>query len=178
MDKIKTSPKRRPSTSKPLKTKRCKVTLRKDANITEVDPIANLLDPNLIGSAIMQCLIENDPEGVMEIIEDHLYALNKSKFLREADVPRSTMYQLLKRKNPTIKTLAKIMYHTPLTNKDKFKSMTMPLSNLRNTKLLNDLTAQLRKHSFADFSNFFLGDGGSGTLVEFRNTLKRTKHNS
>lgn len=112
MDKIKTSPKRRPSTSKPLKTKRCKVTLRKDANITEVDPIANLLDPNLIGSAIMQCLIENDPKGVMEIIEDHLYALNKSKFLREADVPRSTMYQLLKRKNPTIKTLAKIMYAT------------------------------------------------------------------
>jgi DNA-binding phage protein len=122
MDKAKTSPKRRPSTSKPLRTKRrttsmrtkeaAKITLRKDANITEVDPIANLLDPDLIGSAIMQCLIENDPEGVMEIIEDHLYALNKSKFLREADVPRSTMYQLLKRKNPTIKTLAKIMYAT------------------------------------------------------------------
>ena len=122
MDKVKTSPKRRPSTSKPLRTKRrttsmrtkeaAKITLREDANITEVDPIANLLDPDLIGSAIMQCLIENDPEGVMEIIEDHLYALNKSKFLREADVPRSTMYQLLKRKNPTIKTLAKIMYAT------------------------------------------------------------------
>lgn len=122
MDKVKTSPKRRPSTSKSLRTKRrmtnvrtkevSNVVLREDVNITEVDPIANLLDPDLIGSAIMQCLIENDPEGVMEIIEDHLYALNKSKFLREADVPRSTMYQLLKRKNPTIKTLAKIMYAT------------------------------------------------------------------
>ncbi len=121
MDKVKTSPKRRPSTSKLLGTTRnkatrteeaAKVTLREDVNITEVDPIASLLDPDLIGSAIMQCLIENDPEGVMEIIEDHLYALNKSKFLREADVPRSTMYQLLKRKNPTIKTLAKIMYAT------------------------------------------------------------------
>src|SRR5262245_24115231 len=122
MDKVKTSPKRRPSTSKSLRTKRhttnmrtkeaANVTLREDANITEVDPIANLLDPDLIGSAIMQCLIENDPEGVMEIIGDHLYALNKSKFLREADVPRSTMYQLLKQKNPTIKTLAKIMYAT------------------------------------------------------------------
>lgn len=116
MDKVKTSLKRRQSTSKPLRTKRHKTTmrtnetvkiiLREDANITEVDPITNLLDPDLIGSAIMQCLIENDPEGVMEIIEDHLYALNKSKFLREADVPRSTMYQLLKRKKPTIKTLA------------------------------------------------------------------------
>lgn len=117
MDKIKTFQKRRLSTSKPgraqrLMTKASKVTIREDDNITEVDPIANLLDPDLIGSAIMQCLIENDPDGVMEIIEDHLYALNKSKFLREADVPRSTMYQLLKRKNPTIKTLAKIMYAT------------------------------------------------------------------
>lgn len=122
MDKIKTFPKRRPSISKLQKTpirktamntkKTTGVAIRDDANITEVDPIGNLLDPDLIGSAIMQCLIENDPEGVMEIIEDHLYALNKSKFLREADVPRSTMYQLLKRKNPTIKTLAKIMYAT------------------------------------------------------------------
>ena len=122
MDKVKTSPKRRPSTSKPRRAHRHKntmetkkttnVVIREDANITELDPLANLLDPDLIGSAIMQCLIENDPEGVMEIIEDHLYALNKSKFLREADVPRSTMYQLLKRKNPTIKTLAKIMYAT------------------------------------------------------------------
>lgn len=88
------------------------VEIREDIGITEVDPVANLLDPDLIGSAIMQCLIENDPEGVMEIIESHLYALNKSKFLREAKVPRSTMYQLLQRKNPTIKTLAKIMYAT------------------------------------------------------------------
>ena len=122
MDKTKTSLKQRPSISKPRRTQRGKthmktngarnVGIRDDANVTEVDPIANLLDPDLIGSAIMQCLIENDPEGVMEIIEDHLYALNKSKFLKEANVPRSTMYQLLKRKNPTIKTLAKIMYAT------------------------------------------------------------------
>jgi len=122
MDKVKTSPKQRPSISKPPRTTRDKtdmktkepveVILKEDANVTEVDPINNLLDPALIGSAIMQCLIENDPEGVMDVIKDYLYALNKSKFLREADVPRSTMYQLLKRKNPTIKTLAKIMYAT------------------------------------------------------------------
>ena len=121
MDKAKTSLKPKPSILKPRRTQRRKssmktetanVSIRDDANITELDPMANLLDPDLIGSAIMQCLIENDPEGVMEIIEHHLYALNKSKFLREADVPRSTMYQLLKRKNPTIKTLAKIMYAT------------------------------------------------------------------
>ena len=113
MDKAKTSPKQKPSTSKPRKTKPIvNVAVKKEANLTEVDPIANLLDPKLIGAAIMQCLIENDPDGVMEIIEDHLYALNKSKFLKDANVPRSTMYQLLKRKNPTIRTLAKIMHAT------------------------------------------------------------------
>ena len=122
MVKARTSPRRKISTSKPRKAPQGKavmkgkqktdVEIREDIGITEVDPVANLLDPDLIGSAIMQCLIENDPEGVMEIIESHLYALNKSKFLREAKVPRSTMYQLLQRKNPTIKTLAKIMYAT------------------------------------------------------------------
>lgn len=121
MDKVKPL-RQRPSTAKSRSTQQRKntmktkgspnLTVEKNGNVIEVDPIANLLDPALIGSAIMQCLIENDPEGVMEIIKDHLYALNKSKFLREADVPRSTMYQLLKRKNPTIKTLAKIMYAT------------------------------------------------------------------
>lgn len=119
MDKTKTSLKRKPSTSNlqknknTMKTKKANhVTIKKNVTIKELDPIANLLDPDLIGSAIMQCLIENDPEGVMEIIESHLYALNKSKFLKNAQVPRSTMYQLFKRKNPTIKTLAKIMYAT------------------------------------------------------------------
>ena len=72
MDKPKTSPKQRPSTSKLRK-------IRTDANVTEVDPIANLLDPKLVGASIMQCLIENNPEGVMEVIEAHLYALNKSR---------------------------------------------------------------------------------------------------
>lgn len=122
MVKARTSPRRKISTSRPRNAQQGKtkvkakpaadLEIRENAGVTEVDPVANLLDPNLIGSAIMQCLIDNDPEGVMEIIESHLYALNKSKFLREAKVPRSTMYQLLQRKNPTIKTLAKIMYAT------------------------------------------------------------------
>lgn len=69
----------------------------------------------LLGRLLVKLYVivyNNDPEGVMEIIEAHLYALNKSKFLKEANVPRSTMYQLLQRKNPTIKTLAKIMHAT------------------------------------------------------------------
>ena len=54
------------------------VVIREDAGISELDPIAKLLDPDLIDSAIMQCLNENDLAGMREIIECLLYALNKS----------------------------------------------------------------------------------------------------
>lgn len=88
------------------------VSLREDVNLKEFIPERTLLDIKLIGAAIVQCLIENDPDGVMEIIEGHIHCLNKSKFLKKANVPRSTMYKLFKTKNPTIKTLAKIMHAT------------------------------------------------------------------
>jgi DNA-binding phage protein len=84
--------------------------VRDDANLKEYDPIKNLLDTNKMGAAIMECLIENDTEGVLEIIENYLYAVNKTQFLKEADIPRSTAYNVFKRRNPTIKTLAKIMH--------------------------------------------------------------------
>ncbi len=84
--------------------------MRPLARVTELNPTEKLLDVRLIGAAIMECLIENDPDGVMEVIETHLEALNKSQFLAEAGVPRSTLYQLFKKKNPTIQTLAKIVH--------------------------------------------------------------------
>ena len=84
--------------------------LRDDANLKEYDPMKNLLNTKKMGAAIMECLIENDTEGVLEIIEGYLYAVNKTQFLKEADIPRSTAYNVFKRRNPTIKTLAKIMY--------------------------------------------------------------------
>lgn len=84
--------------------------MRDDVGITQFDPSQKLKDVKLIGTAIMECLIDNDPDGIMDIIESHLEALNKSKFLKDAGVPRSTAYQLFKRKNPTIQTLAKIVH--------------------------------------------------------------------
>ena len=84
--------------------------LRDDANLKEYDPMKNLLDTKKLGAAIMECLIENDTESLLEILEDYLYALNKTQFLKEAKVPRSTVYNFFKRRNPTIKTLAKIIH--------------------------------------------------------------------
>lgn len=57
----------------------------------------------------MECLLNNDPEGIVELSAIYLDEYNKVGFLKEAPVSRSTAYQVLRHKNPTIKTLAKIV---------------------------------------------------------------------
>ena len=84
--------------------------LREDANLKEYNPMKNLLDTKKMGAAVMECLIENDTDGALEIIEGYLYALDRTQFLKDAKISRSTAYNVFKRRNPTIKTLAKIMH--------------------------------------------------------------------
>lgn len=91
-------------------TKKTRESFKEGSGLKEYDPVKNLLDINKMGAAIMQCFIENDTEGVLEIVENYLYAVNKTQFLKEANIPRSTAYNFFKRRNPTIKTLAKIMH--------------------------------------------------------------------
>lgn len=121
MDKPKTSQRQKASLSRKRQRKlagnricpakqEAEYVLRNDANLKEYDPMKNLLDTNKMGAAIMECLIENDTEGVLDIIEGYLYAVNKTQFLKEAEIPRSTAYNVFRRRNPTIKTLAKIMH--------------------------------------------------------------------
>ncbi len=93
-----------------MKEKENNRVLREDAKLKEYDPIKNLLDKQKMGAAVMECLIENDTEGVLEIIESYLYAIGRTQFLKNAKIPRSTAHNFLKRRNPTIKTLAKIMH--------------------------------------------------------------------
>ena len=78
----------------------------------EYDPTRDLLDEQLISQAVWECLKENDPEGVIEILEAHLRAKNKSKLAREQDLPRTTLYHAFKSKNPTLHTLAKLVHAT------------------------------------------------------------------
>lgn len=78
----------------------------------EYDPQKVLLDEKLIAKAIWECLKENDPDGVIEILEAHLHAKNKSKIARENDLPRTTLYHAFKSKNPTLHTLAKLVHAT------------------------------------------------------------------
>jgi len=78
--------------------------------IKKSDPLKELADPDNTAMAVFECLLNNDPEGAMEMIEIYLDALNKSKLSRQTKLPKSTLYSALKHRNPTIKTLAKIMY--------------------------------------------------------------------
>ena len=102
MGKTKTSQKREKSSPRKLKIKNWK-------GITKCNPEDTLLDENLVANAIFECLKENDTEALMEILDSYLSALNRSKFSRDKKIPRSTIYHSLKKRNPTIKTLARIV---------------------------------------------------------------------
>jgi DNA-binding phage protein len=86
-----------------------KVKLKSDTGVKPYSPTEEILQADLIGRAIVECLRNNDPEGVMEVISIYLNTLNRVKTAQEANLSRSTLYHSLRYKNPTIKTLAKIM---------------------------------------------------------------------
>jgi DNA-binding phage protein len=92
-----------------LKTTQKALKLKKNANVKKYSPTKRLLDEEFIAQAIWECLKNNDPEGVMEIVEAHIEAINKVELSEVSEVPRSTLYHSLKSKNPTIKTLAKLI---------------------------------------------------------------------
>lgn len=78
--------------------------------LSKVDPLKELSDPQQTALAILECLQNNDPEGVMEMIAIYLDAVNKTRLRKKTKLPKSTMYSALKHRNPTVKTLAKIMH--------------------------------------------------------------------
>ena len=86
--------------------------IKNKSGLIACDPLKELTDEYFIGQAILECLKNNDPEGVMEVIETYLGALEKIQFVEKSQVPRSTLYHSLKSKNPTIKTLAKLVHAT------------------------------------------------------------------
>jgi len=105
MGKIKTSKKRQRSSARSVR-----INLNKVPGLTRANPLKELVDPEKTGLAILECLQNNDPEGAMEMIAIYLDALNKAHLRKKSKLPKSTMYSALKHRNPTIKTLAKIMH--------------------------------------------------------------------
>lgn len=102
------SRRRKFSTNTSQKNSRLK--LRKDSGIRESNPREELLDEELIGRAIWECLKNGDSEGVIEVIQIYIDAVNKTQIAKETSMARSTLYHALKSKNPTVKTLAKLIH--------------------------------------------------------------------
>ena len=84
--------------------------LKKNTGIRRSNPREELLDEELIGRGIWEWLKNGDSAGVIEVIQIYLKALNKTQIAKESDMARSTMYHTLKSKNPTVKTLAKLVH--------------------------------------------------------------------
>lgn len=109
MVKIKTSGRRKVSTKSTSK----KQVLEKmpiDHGIAEYDPVKAVLDEDRIARVIWDCLKNGDGEGVVEAIKIHLDVLNKVRLLEREDISKTTLYHSFRHKNPTIKTLAKIVH--------------------------------------------------------------------
>jgi len=107
MGKTKTPRQRKKSSGNtPKKTYR----LKKGVQLPTHDPLKTLTNEKLVAQAFWECLRDNDPEGAAEIIAIHLSVLNKSRLAKEEDIPRSTIYHSLRNKNPTLKTVAKLIH--------------------------------------------------------------------
>lgn len=84
--------------------------LRTDTGIRKSNPRQELLDEELIGRAIWECLKNGDSDGVIEVIKIYIEASNKTEIAKTTSMARSTLYHTLKSKNPTVKTLAKLIH--------------------------------------------------------------------
>ena len=89
---------------------KAEIKLKKNAHDIEYSPTQELLDEDFIAKAVWECLKDNDYEGVVEVIEAHLRAVNKTRAAKDNDLARSTMYNAFKSKNPTVKTVAKLVH--------------------------------------------------------------------
>lgn len=63
-----------------------------------------------VAQALFECLIENDTETFMEILDAYL-CVNRTKIAQKANLTRMTVTQAFSKKgNPTLKTIAKIVH--------------------------------------------------------------------
>lgn len=68
-----------------------KANLNKVSGLTRANPLKELIDPQKTALAILECLQNNDPDGVMEMIAIYLEAKNKAALRKGAALPKSTM---------------------------------------------------------------------------------------
>ena len=81
-----------------------------EKDLKEINPEDHFKDTSKIAEALFQCLIENDTEAFIEILDAYL-RVNRTHVARKTKMPRSTIkLALSKRGNPTLKTIAGIVH--------------------------------------------------------------------
>ena len=73
------------------------------------DPKKRLLNKRSILEAVTECLLEGDAEGAWEMVQTYLKAVNRAELARDSHVSRSTVEHCLQHKNPTMKTVFKLL---------------------------------------------------------------------
>ena len=83
-----------------------------EKKFTEFNPELLFKNKDYVAQALLACLIENDTEGFIEILNAYL-RINKSQIAHKTDLSRSTVSLALSKKgNPTLKTIAKIIHES------------------------------------------------------------------
>lgn len=82
--------------------------------ITSWNPEKSFTDSEKVGAALLKCLIDNDTETYIEILESYL-RINKLQVAKKTKMSRSTVQLAFSKSgNPTLKTLAKIVHEAYL----------------------------------------------------------------
>ena len=80
--------------------------------LTEFKPEKFFQNKKKVAEALLQCLIENDTDTYMEILDSYL-RVNRSKIAQNTNLSRSTIsLAFSKAGNPTLKTIAKIVHES------------------------------------------------------------------
>lgn len=86
--------------------------IREKAILKTHSPEKSFKDLDKVGAALLECLVENDTESFIEILDAYIH-VNRSDVAKKAKIARSTVQQALSGKgNPTLKTLAKIVHQS------------------------------------------------------------------
>ena len=62
--------------------------LKKGTGIRKSDPTEELLNEELIGDAIWECLKNGNSEGVIEVIRIYLEAVNKTQIAKDSEMAK------------------------------------------------------------------------------------------
>lgn len=84
--------------------------VKKGVKLAKHDSDRFFKDFDKVSKALLECLVENDTEAFIEILDAYL-KVNRTRVAKKAKISRSTVQQALSKKgNPTLKTIARIVH--------------------------------------------------------------------